>query len=127
MRLLQFYTQNWIGIIIGVGYCVVSLLIFTFILAYGASCPEAGTDVCQIDLRPIMPVLFVITIIPTSIWGVIFYSGQQLLLLSNFTSTVDYSSSFFATILPGVSIAIAIFVCAILGGFVQEISRIIRK
>ena len=127
-ELLSFFGQNLIGVVFGIGYCAGSFLIFFFGLSYGASCPESGPGVCNAELEPVMPILLAISLVPITIFGIIFYSGQQLMLLFGMTTTSDYSSSFFAiNILPAISIAATLFVCAAIGGFAQRISRMIRK
>ena len=127
-RLLSFFRQNWIGTISCVSYCGVSFLLFFFGLAYGASCPESGPEVCDTFLQSITPVLRVISIVPIAIWGIIFYSGQQIMVLSGITTPSEYSSSFFAiNVLPGISFTVTLFVWALIGGFVQNIYRKIRK
>lgn len=127
MLLLTFFRRNWIGASIGAGYCAGAFLAFFFGLSYGAACPESGPQVCNVAVEQILPILRWVSAASVLVWSVIFYSGQQLVLLSGITTSTDYPSSFFAAnILPGISIALTLFVWLIIGGFAQKILRRLR-
>jgi len=126
--LFPFFRQNLLGVIIGIGLCSSGFALFFFTLGYGASCPEAGPQRCSFDLKPFFPILAVNIAFFMSIWMVLFYLGQQALLVFGIVTSESYSESFFATnIMPSIMAAVTIFVWAMIGGAIQKTYRAIRK
>ena len=127
-RVLQFYKENKVGTILGGLLCCFSFVVFFSSLAYGASCPEAGPKVCSVDLEPLRPLLSINTWGIMSVWMIIFFTGQQIMLALGIVTAENYSSTFFATsIMPTISFALTVFVFTIIGGSVQKVCRMIRK
>ena len=127
-RIIQFFKENRLGVLVGVIVSCFSFGVFFASLAYGASCPESGPETCFIDLEPIQPFLTFNAIGLMSIWMIIFFTGQQIMLFLGIVTTENYSSSFFATnIMPVISFAFTVFVWGIIGGSIQKICRKIRK
>ena len=128
MKSIQFFKQNWIGTFVGIVYGACSMTIFFFTLGYGASCPEAGPEVCHMDLDLLFPILVGFVAVPLTVWSIIFYSGQQLMLLLGMVTSEGYSSSYFATnILPGISFVVLLSVFGIMGGSVQKLLKIRKR
>ena len=127
-KFVQFFKEYRLGVLIGGGLSCFSFVVFFASLAYGASCPEAGPETCFIDLSPIQPFLTFNAFGLMSIWMIIFFTGQQLMLFFGITTPNTYSSSFFATnIMPMISFVLTVFVWAIIGGSVQKMYQRIRK
>ena len=126
--LCQFYRQNLLGFLIGVGLCGFGFALFFFTLGYGASCPSLDSTECPFDLEPMMPVLRGNVILFMSMWAIMFYSGQQILLLSGIVMPENYSESFFATtVMPLMLAIITMYFWGLVGGMIQIGYRKIRK
>lgn len=126
-RLGCLVRQNWIGAIAGLTYCSVGLLLFFSSLSYGVSCPEPASDTCDPEFGKIISALRAIWIVPFGWWAMIFYSSQQILILSGTITSETYPTSFFATaVLPIITFSIALFTWVIIGSFIQRLFRQIK-
>ena len=127
-RIVHFFKENRLGAIVGAVVSCFSFVVFFASLAYGASCPEAGPETCYIDLEPIRPFLIFNAVGLMSIWAIIFFSSQQIMLFFGIVTPDSYSSSFFAiNIMPAISFALTVFVFAVVGGSIQRAYQGIRK
>lgn len=128
MKLVFFFRQNICGSALGAGLCGLGFALFFFTLGYGASCPEAGPEICTIDLTPFMWLLYANTILFMSIWAIMFFAGQQILLMTGVVVSDNYSESFFATtIMPSLLAVLTMFFWGVIGGLIQIGFRKIRK